>query len=216
MKKSIFTIVILVFAMASCQNQTSKNETSTDNALSEKITSKEKENVKGRYAIKSGIVEYKTQMMGMEMKQILTFDDFGNKEKTDIEMEMMGTKIHNITITKDGFIYTLDMESKTGKKIVGNSPNIDFENLSEEMVKDMNLKNLGTEQFLGKTCEKMSIDYVKLNLKGFYLLYKGVPLKIDTEMGSTKMKLDAEKFVENPQIPDAIFEIPSDIVLSEV
>ncbi|MCF8378754.1 MAG: hypothetical protein K9H49_04200 [Bacteroidales bacterium] len=216
MKKSIYALFIVVIAVVSCQNQSNSNDNNLSNASSEKIRSEEKEKPKGRYAIKSGIIEYKTQMMGMEMKQILTFDDYGNKENTDIEMEMMGTKIHTVTITRDGFIYTLDMVAKTGTKMKGVSPNIDFENLSEEMSREMNLTKLGTEKFLGKTCDKMSIDYTKLNMKGFYLLYKGVPLKIDAEMGSTKMKLDAEKFVENPQIPDAIFEIPSDIFLSGV
>ncbi len=205
MKKSIYATLILVFGLVFCQTQTRGNENT--NAL---------ENPKGRYALKSGIVEYKTQMMGMDMKQTLTFDDYGNKESTDIVMEMMGTKIHSVTITKDGFIYTLDMVNKTGTKVSGNSPNIDFENMSEEMAKDMNIKKLGTELFLGKTCEKMSIDYTKMGLKGTYLVYKGIALKVDAEIGSTKMKLEAEKFEENPQIPEVKFEIPSDIVLSGV
>jgi len=195
-----------------------KSKTSETSATSENPAATETANPKGKYAVKSGIVEYKTQMMGMDMKQTLTFDDYGKKEATDVEMEMMGTKIHTVTIHKDGFVYSFDMVKKTGtKKPLPNmdKTNIDFQNLSEEMVKDMKLKKEGTEEFLGKTCEKMSIDYEKMNMKGIYLVYKGVPLMVDTDMGTMKMKLIGEKFEENPVIPADKFEVPSDVIIAE-
>ncbi len=171
-------------------------------------------NTKGRYAIKSGIVEYKTEVMGMTGLQVLTFDDYGKLEMTDASMEMMGTKIRTVTIMKDGLIYTLDMEAKTGYSMRGSSPNIDFENLSEQMVKDMNLRKIGTESYLGKNCDKMSIDYQKMNMKGDFLVFKGVPLKVNTDMGTMKMVLNATSFTENPAIPASKFEIPADFVMT--
>jgi hypothetical protein len=192
-----------------------KSKTSETSATSENPAATETATPKGKYAIKSGIVEYKTQMMGMDMKQTLTFDDYGQKEATDMEADMMGVKIHTVTITKDGYIYTLDMEKKTGTKISGKSPDIDFENLSEEMVKDMNLKKEGTEEYLGKTCEKMSIDYTKMKMKGTFLVYKGVALKSDTDMGTMKMQLIGEKFVENAELPASKFEVPADVKITE-
>ena len=192
-----------------------KSKTSETSATSENPAATETATPKGKYAIKSGIVEYKTQMMGMDMKQTLTFDDYGQKEATDMEADMMGVKIHTVTITKDGYIYTLDMEKKTGTKISGKSPDIDFENLSEEMVKDMNLKKEGTEEYLGKTCEKMSIDYTKMKMKGTFLVYKGVALKSDTDMGTMKMQLIGEKFVENAELPSSKFEVPADVKITE-
>ena len=210
--QKLFSIAMLasILMLYSC-----KSKTSEPAATSENPAATANATTKGKYAIKSGIVEYKTQVMGMDMKQTLTFDDYGQKEATDMEAEMMGVKIHTVTITKDGFIYTLDLEKKTGTKISGKSPNIDFENLSEEMVKDMNLKKEGTEDFLGKTCEKMSIDYTKMKMKGTYLVYKGVALKVDTDMGAMKMNLVAEKFEENPVIPAEKFEVPADIKVTE-
>jgi outer membrane lipoprotein-sorting protein len=203
---AILSTATLLF---SCKSKTSETAVTSENpAATETATPK------GRYAIKSGIVEYKTQMMGMDMKQTLTFDDYGKKEATDMEMDMMGVKIHTVTITKDGFMYTLDLEKKTGTKVAsyqGSNQNIDFENLSEEMVKDMNLKKEGTEEYLGKTCEKMSIDYTKMKMKGTFLVYKGVALQSDIDMGTTKMKLIGEKFTENPEIPAEKFEVPADV-----
>jgi hypothetical protein len=208
----LITLALLASAtlLFSCKSKTSETAATIENpAVTETATPK------GKYAIKSGIVEYKTRMMGMDMKQTLTFDDYGQKEATDVETDMMGVKIHTVTITKDGFIYTLDMEKKTGTKISGKSPDIDFENLSEEMVKDMNLKKEGTEEYLGKTCEKMSIDYTKMKMKGTFLVYKGIALKSDTDMGTMKMNLIAEKFEENPTVPASKFEIPADIKIIE-
>jgi hypothetical protein len=157
-------------------------------------------------------------MMGMEVMQTLTFDDYGKKEATDVEMEMMGVKLHTVNLTKDGFIYNLDMVKKTGTKspeINMANASIDFENLTEEMVKEMELKKLGTEEFLGKTCEKMSIDNKKMGMKGTFLVYKGVALKSETDLGSMKMNLLAEKFEENPTIPAEKFEVPADIKITE-
>ena len=208
----ITSLALLAFSLGfvSCKSKTSETTLAIDNK-----TEAFNATPKGRYAIKSGIVEYKTEIMGMPAKQTLIFDDYGQKELTDMEMEMMGTKIRTVTITKDGFIYTLDLEKKTGTRIKGNSPNIDFENLSEQMVKDMNLKIEGTEDYLGKTCEKMSIDYTKMKMKGTFLVYKGVALQSDIDMGTMKMKLVGEKFEEYPSIPASKFEIPSDIKIVE-
>ncbi len=195
-----------------------KSKTSEPAATGENQTEAASSTPKGKYAIKSGIVEYKTQIMGMDVKQTLTFDDYGKKDIQDVEMEMMGVKIHTATLTKDGYVYTLDMTKKTGTKkpvITMNNANIDFENLSEEMVKDMDLKKLGTEEFLGKTCEKMSINYTKMKMKGTYLVYKGVALMVDTDLGSMKMKLIGEKFVENPELPADRFDVPADVTITE-
>jgi hypothetical protein len=207
-----FAIMASVVLLFSCKSKTSETASTTENKSNAATATP-----KGKYAIKSGIVEYKTQMMGMDMKQVLTFDEYGKKEITEMIAEMMGVKIHTVTLNKDGFVYNYDLEKKTGTKSVSyqSSSNIDFENLSEEMVKDMNLKKEGTEEFLGKTCEKMSVDYTKMKLKGTYLVYKGIALKMDADMGTMKMNLVGEKFIENPEIPASKFEVPADIKITE-
>jgi len=207
-------VIVLSAIIFSCKGKTSEPASS-----SEKQAEATKETPKGKYAIKSGIVEYNNQMMGMDSKQTLTFDDYGQKEATEVMMEMMGTKIHSITITKDGFVYNIDLVKKTGTKrpvLTGKLPtDIDFENLTKEMIKDMNIKKEGTEKFLGRNCEKVTIDSKKMGLKGTYLTYKGIALSVNTDMGTIKMKLVAEKFEENPKIPAEKFEVPDDVVITE-
>jgi hypothetical protein len=213
--KNVLLSLLVFTTFLSCKNASPTKEANSDTKeISSANTSVNKE----RYAIKSGIVEYNTQVMGMDVKQTMTFDNYGKLDIQEVEMDMMGTKIHTVTLTRDGYIYNLDMVKRTGTKSIitsMNNANIDFENLSGELIKKMDLKKLGTEEFLGKTCEKMSIDYKSGGMKGTYLVYKGVALLVDTDMGSMKMKLVAEKFIENPEIPASKFEIPSDITITE-
>lgn len=210
-------LLVLLLTIASCNNKPSnatKDSTEDDGMVQSETT----KNSKGKYALKSGIVEYKTQMMGMDAKQTLTFDDYGNLEIQEVEMEMMGIKIKTAAITKDGYVYNLNMNDKTGTKALINNRltgAIDFENLSEQMMKEMDLKKLGHEEFLGKNCEKMSIDYKSMRMKGIYLIYKGLPLSMDVNAGSTKMNLMATKFVENPTVPASKFDIPTDFTITE-
>ena len=213
---NVLALVAFAILLFACQSKTSKQAAPATST--EKSAEVVKTTPKGKYAIKSGIVEYKTQMMGMDMKQLLTFDDYGKIEMTEMIMEMTGMKTHSVTLAKDGYVYTYDLVKKTGTKnpfYGGGSQNIDFENMSKEMISDMKLKKVGTEEFLGKSCDKMSIDYDKMKMKGNFLVYKGVALKMDTDMGTVKMNLVADKFVENPEIPAAKFEIPADVKITE-
>ena len=54
-----------------------------------------------------------------------------------------------------------------------------------------------------------------MKMKGTFLVYKGVALKSDTDMGTMKMKLIGEKFTENPEIPAEKFEVPADVIITE-
>lgn len=204
------TIIISAILFASCKNKSSESV----NEL-KKRTELTKETPKGKYAIKSGIVEYKTKMMGMDAKQKLTFDDYGKNEITEV---MLGAEIHTVTLNKDGFVYNYDLIKKIGTKrpaTLVKTSDIDFENASKEMMKEMNLKKEGTEKFLGRDCEKVSIDNEKMKMKGNYLIYKGIPLRVNTDLGSIKMNLLAEKIEENPVLSNDIFTIPADIKISE-
>lgn len=213
---NVLALIAFAIMLFACQGKTPKQAPSAPDA--EKPAEVVKGAAKGKYAIKSGMVEYKTQMMGMDMKQLLTFDDYGKIEMTEVIMEMTGMKTHAVTLTKDGYVYAYDLVKKTGTRnpfYGGGSQSIDFENMSKEMISDMKLKKEGTEEFLGKKCDKMSIDYDKMKMKGNFLVYKGVALKMETDMGTVKMNLVADKFVENPEIPAGKFEIPADVKITE-
>ena len=167
----------------------------------------------GKFGIKSGIVEYKTNMMGFEASQILYFDDHGAREANEIVMEMMGTKMRTHTITKDGYTYNFDPEKKTGSKMALSSGpgQINFNDLSEEIVKEWNLKEEGKETFLDKECLKYSAEHKAMNMKGSYWVWKGIALKMEMDMATSKMVMEAVSLMENVEIPAGKFEVPADI-----
>jgi hypothetical protein len=209
----ISSVFLLALLFSSCGGKAPKSEKQSDqNPVAENTKSE-----KHKYGVKSGIIEYSTKMMGMDMTQTLYFDDYGALEATEMEMDMMGTKTHTVNITKEGYVYSLDLITKTGTRqmIFNKEANIDFKNLSKEMEKKMNLKKIGKEDFAGKTCEKYSIDYTDLSMKGYYLVWEGIALKTDVDMGSMKMEMIAKNVQENVNIPAAKFEIPADFQITE-
>jgi hypothetical protein len=205
-----FCLVLLV----SCKNNSS---TTTPGQEPAKDGAAATDQPKGKYTLKSGVVEYKTTVMGMEAKQTLSFDDYGAKELTSVSIEMMGYKSTSYTLNRDGYIYSYDLEKKTGTKMKAvPQANIDFANLTDEVVKDMKIKKEGEESFLGKTCTKFSIDNDKLSMKGNYLVWNGIPLKTDVDMGSMKMVLEAIKLDENASIPATTFDVPADVKFTDL
>ncbi len=176
-------IVLITVLIASCKGEAPKTDQqpgddSTTVATNEEVKS-------GKFGIKSGIVEYTTKMMNMDINQTITFDDFGAKQLTESIMDFAGTNMSTVTLMKDGYIYTYDLNSKIGtkQKMVGiNGADIDFRNLTAEMEKQMNIKKEGKEDYAGKTCEKYSIDYKEGSMKGTFLVWEGIALKTDVEL----------------------------------
>lgn len=125
---------------------------------------------------------------------------------------MMGVKVHNITVNKDGMAYNYDPDKKTGNKMsLSPTQNIDFSNLTEEIKKEMKLEKTGEEDILGKPCIKYSINYDKYKMKGFFWVWEGLPLKTEIDMAGIKVNLEAVKVEENVPVPAEKFEIPTDV-----
>lgn len=215
MKKTILLFVAattLIFS--SCKNDSksdsAKGSDSTKTAVVDKTP-------KGKYSLKSGIVEMKSQVMGMEQKQVLFFDEYGAKECIEVTASMFGQKIHNLNINKDGYAYSVDMVKKTGTKIkIPTDAAINFNDLGKGIAKDMNIKKVGTETVLGKTCDKYTIDYKKQQMKGYYLVWNGIALKTELTMMGMKTVVEVTKINENASIPADKFEIPKGIKIQSM
>lgn len=205
-------LMIITLCGTSCNNQNKKTGDAAGTTVTEENGKPVMKEGKGKYGMKSGIVEYKANMMKMDSKMTIYFDGFGAKESTVTEMNMMGMSIKSVSIKKDGIVYTFDPEKKTGQKAsVIPEKDIDFENLTEEFQKEMKLEKVGEETFLGKSCVKYTIDSEKFKMKGSYLVWQGVALKSDIDMGGMKVEMTAVKFDENANVPASTFEVPADI-----
>ncbi len=216
MKRKIgLALVTISLIISSCSNTSKKEE--KNGVDSTKTTETTKETPKGKYALKSAIVEMKSMVMGMEQKQIMMFDDYGAKELTEITASFFGQKSHNITITKEGFVWTIDMIKKTGTKAkIVTDAAVNFNDLGSEIAKEMNITKVGTVEFLGKTCDKYTIDYKKQQMKGYYLVWNGIPMKTEITVMGMKTSVEATKIEENATIDSNKFEIPKEIKIDNI
>jgi hypothetical protein len=206
MKTKVMLAFLAVLLLSSCNRKPAQDGKASD-ATSET-------GPKGKYALKSGIVEYKSTMMGFDATMTLYFDDYGAKEVTETRMDVMGMKNTNVMLTKDGTAYNFDPEKKTGMKspAMPQMNQINFEALTDDVVKEWNLKEEGKETFLDKECIKYSMNNSNMNMKGYYWVWKGIALKMEMEMATSGMVMEATSIQENAGVPAEKFEVPADIV----
>jgi hypothetical protein len=224
MKKLLFFAAAVAFAaLTSCSGGGSK-----DNATDSTKTKDGSETAatgNGKYKLKSGIIEQTSSTMGMKQNITVYFDDYGSKECTETKSEMdMGIagkiKIHNISLMKDGYMYSIDMTNKSGTKTkvgsMGGKKEIDFSAMTEDMMKQMKITKLGTEVLLGKTCDKYSMDDAALGMKGTYSVWEGIPLKSEVDMAGIKATITTTKIDENATVPAEKFEVPAGIKITDM
>ncbi len=221
MKKVSLAVITALFIFAfSCNNSGDGSKNNTDSTKTTTTEVKESNVPAGsKYQLKSGIVIMTSEVMGIKNTVTMYFDEYGKKESQITSGEFMGIKTENMNLTKDGYIYTIDLIKKTGTKmkVFGNNPqNLDFSALTEDIMKEMNLKKEGTETFLGKTCDKYSMNYEKMKMKGYYLVWQNIAVKTDMEISGMKMKLEATKIEENVSVPADKFEVPTDVKIQEM
>ena len=197
----------------------SKDEKKTEKVVSEKVVSDRPADSKGKFLVKSAAIEFESEIMGMKQNMSMLIDKYGELSFVEMIGDFMGTKSDNISIIKDGFEYNIDMIKKTGFRIpynIENNPeDIDFSALTAEIMKKFNMKKEGTEVFLGKNCDKYTIDQPATKLKGFYLVWMGIPLKTDISVSGTPMKIIAKKLDLETKITPDKFEVPKGITITE-
>lgn len=226
MKRKFFYFLTFAaaLALASCSNNGDKGKDGADSTKTEGSASNDGPS-KGKYPVKSGIITYNVETMGMTVPTTLYFDDYGNKECTEVtmEMEMMGQKVqtHNMTITKDGYTYDLNLTEKTGKKMkampaASNTGGVDFSQLSDAMMKEMHITKGGNENVCGKDCQVFTMDNPDTKMKATFAVWNNIPLKSNMDMGGMAAVMNAIQVEENVTIPADKFEVPSDITVTEM
>lgn len=179
------------------------------------------------YDVKSGKVEYKitgsSDMMGMKSKTIgkkrVIFADYGGKnlaeESSIVKQTMSGqtktTKTHTMVYMKNGMIYTVDFKSRRIMRmenmaaamgaLMGGGNNM--KQSGEEMMLKMGGKKTGTDKVLGYTCDVWNLMGTK------QCLYKGIPLRVETNMMgilntevATKAEFDISLSKDAFKLPD--------------
>jgi len=171
-----------------------------------------------KYAVKSGIVVYKSVVMGMNQQQTLYFDNYGAKEATESKSELFGMKTHTLNFIKDGYSYSVDFVNKTATKMKIDNElinQINYNELSEEIMREMKITKLGKEIVLGKECDKMSMNWTEMNMKGFVWVWKGISLKSEITAMGMKTLMEAVSIETDVVVPASKFEVPAGFQVTE-
>ena len=183
------------------------------------------------YGVKSGVITMSMDMMGNEMITETYFDDYGLKTAQVSEgggFGMMGGgqsgKTRTIT-DKDGAQIRINDAEKTATKFPaggfgggfgGGRNQINWNNLTDQVKKENNIKELGKETVAGKECTKysMTMDMMGQSMEQTVWIYKGIMLKnlMSTEMG--EFGQTCKKF-EEKAVDASMFTVPAGVKVEE-
>jgi hypothetical protein len=166
-----------------------------------------------KYGIKSGIVTYEIEGMGMKMKLVLYFDDFGNKEA---EEKYEDEQVKSISICDGKEMYNIIPSQKTAYSNGICSRGIAYRFAWDEISKeDQNTKAkmLSNMTVAGKDCESYSYDMG--TTIAVYAGWQNINLYLKTSSQNVEVIQKAIKIEENVEIPSSRFQVPSDYEIQE-
>ncbi|MBR4841753.1 MAG: hypothetical protein IK006_01480 [Bacteroidaceae bacterium] len=183
------------------------------------------------YGVKSGVITMSMDMMGNEMITETYFDDYGLKTAQVSEgggFGMMGGGQQGKTRTitdKDGAQIRINDAEKTATKFPaggfgggfgGGRNQINWNNLTDQVKKENNIKELGKETVAGKECTKysMTMDMMGQSMEQTVWIYKGIMLKneMNSEMGTFGQT--CKKF-EEKAVDASMFTVPAGVKVEE-
>ncbi len=179
------------------------------------------------YGVKSGVITMSMDMMGQEMITETYFDDYGLKVAQVSEGGFGGQGKTRTITDKDGAQIRINDEAKTATKFPAGGPGggmragratstINWKNLTDQVKKENNIKEVGKETVAGKECTKytMTIDMMGNQMEQTVWIYKGIQLKnlMSTEMG--EFGQTCKKF-EEKAVDAAMFTVPAGVEVEE-
>lgn len=222
--KKLFILLSVAFMFTACKTNTAPNSENGETASTEKTDESSTSDVidgDGKFDDKSGILITETDMMGMgKMKMKMTFDDYGKKVLTEMNMNMMGKEVTNLSLAKDGYAYTWTNPASMSVKIKMDDNNVDekninYKNLSEELKKKLNMKEEADETIDGKTCKVFTFS-MESGMSGKSYVWKGLPIQTEMNMAGKKIITKFLSYDTNVSIPASTFELPAGVEFKEM
>ena len=158
-----------------------------------------------RYGIKSGSYKTEMDMMGQTISTTTYFDDFGAKEASSVSM--MGMDMTQIR--KDGKMYMVNKGEKTVQEMPVQDGNINFLNLTDDVIAKNKIKETGKETVAGKECTVYTYEMSQMGqtVKVTASIWNGISMKTSIDMGGFAMVTKVVEVTEGP-VDAALFEVP--------
>lgn len=202
-------VLILIATFWACENKNSKETSQSADSNPVAIASALPETPSGgikKYPLKSGIITFDNNMMGIKEKSVLFFDDYGMKEAED---KYDGETMKETNLCDGQKHYTINHAEKTaydaGSCYRGIAYKFDWNEISQAD-KEYKVKKGPDMTIAGKICESYSMvtDDYPTTFAGWnnILLYQETKSKYGTII------LKAVKVEENVSIPAEKLQIP--------
>jgi len=181
-----------------------------------------------KFTVKSGKIIYQYTGVNSGTKTIY-FDDYGEKyyehEKFVNETSIFGqtsrTETNHLTIMVNDQFWNIDYINKNYTRgtlafyketheMYADKTDAEIQQMNEDIIASFGGEKLGQEKILGRTCDKIKL------MGSVIWVYKGITLKLNTNvMGITAGEI-ATSFDENIQINSSRFQAPQDIQYTNV
>lgn len=208
------TLLLLCSAIISCSGKKKQNDT-TAQEQPESAPAEAPAEVPAikKYQIKSGIVTFYNEGMGIKSKVVLYFDDYGMKEA---EEKYDGETIKDATLCDGKNRYTIVYKEKaayeSGECFRGVAYKFDWSEI-ERAPEQYKGKKLPNVTIAGKDCESYSIQSGKSPI--VYAGWNNICMMIDQESSFGKITYKAVSIEENATIPEGKLTIPDGFVVKK-
>lgn len=158
-----------------------------------------------RYGVKSATVKMETEMMGQKIATTSWFENYGTLEASVTDMGMMKVT----TILKDGKTWMVNEAARQVQEMPAQEEQMNYLNLTDEVVEKYSIKEDGTETVAGKECIKYSMKTSQMGqtVNVTVSVWNGYPMKtVSSSMGNS-VTVTVIEFTEGP-VDAAHFEIP--------
>ena len=167
---------------------------------------------------KSGVVEMKMSMMGIEPTLTLYFDDFGNKTATVVRMEMMEQTVTQHSVKIGNVTTEWNDQTMEGTRTVGGDGSAltlaAYTNLSPVQKRVLNYRELESRQVAGRTASGFAIDTAGSTIQVWH--WRNIPLYIYIETQGAEGNATFEATSVN--VPSAVapeaFIVPKGVKIS--
>ena len=174
------------------------------------------------FGIKSGVIEYVISG-SQEGTKTLYFDNWGMKQaeymRSILTVKGFTKPINKLSVIDGEFQYNINMDQNSGTRTRNQilrtmeqlSGQKSFNEFGEQMLLSMGANKIGSEDFLGKTC-----DVYEMRSTGTKLwVWEWITLKSETNSRGLEINITAARINEG-SVPKEKFKIPEKVILNEV
>jgi len=164
---------------------------------------------------KSGVIEMKMSMMGMEPTMTTYFDDYGAKTSVIVRMEVMGQTVVQHSISTGNVTVQWDDQTMQGTRTTGRSGNqaalTEYMQMDAARRKRLNYTELEQKEVLGKVASGFSVDTGGVTIKIWH--WRNIPVYMEAETQGQTAFFEATRIDVPSTVDPSVFVVPKDVAI---